>query len=263
MKTMNNMISTSSLKNTTMGTIFSNIKSSTGLILGTVTLLLFSSNPLMAGAADDPLLAKYMFDQFEVRDENGEKPFVFEGQFWFGYDLEKLWIKTEYESVNGETEELELQVLYSKAIAPYWEFQIGLRKDFSLDSVPGRNWAVIGFQGLAPYFFEIDSALFIGDSGDTALRFEAEYEWMFTQKIVLSPEMEVNFYGQDDPIYGTGSGLSDIQLGLRLRYEVKREFAPYIGINWTKKFGGSADYALLEGFDSSDTQFVVGFRAWF
>jgi copper resistance protein B len=128
---------------------------------------------------------------------------------------------------------------------------------------PNRDWLAIGFQGLAPYFFEIDAAAFIGNNGQTALRLEAEYEVMLTQKLILTPEVEINAYSKDDEATGVGSGLSDIELGLRLRYEIRREFAPYIGVNWNKKYGDTANFSRDEGEDVSDTQFVVGIRAWF
>ena len=147
------------------------------------------------------------------------------------------------------------------AIAPFWDVQVGVRQD--LKPSPEREWGVIGIQGLAPYFFEIDAALFVGDSGDTAARLSAEYEWMFTQKVVLSPEVSVNFYGQNDMHRQTGSGLADAQAGLRLRYEIRREFAPYIGVNWTKSFGNTADFVREHDESTSDTQWVAGVRAWF
>jgi len=116
---------------------------------------------------------------------------------------------------------------------------------------------------LAPYFFELDTALFIGESGRTAFRVQAEYELMFTQKLILTPEVEINFYGQNDVDLEIGSGLSDIEAGLRLRYEVRREFAPYIGVNWNKRFGNSADFSRSSGKSVDDFQWVVGVRAWF
>ena len=109
----------------------------------------------------------------------------------------------------------------------------------------------------------IDGTIFIGESGRTALRLEAEYELLFTQRLILTPEVEVNFYGQNDADTGVGSGLSDVELGLRLRYEIRREFAPYIGVNWFKKYGNTADFARSAGQDTDDTQFVVGIRAWY
>lgn len=226
-----------------------------------IPMLLALANPVIAASKDDPLLTMVLIDQLEVRNANDDNPLVLEGQGWIGKDLNKLWLKVELERVDGVTEEAELQALYSKAVAPYWDFQVGLRQDFK--PTPERTWAVIGFQGVAPYFFEVDTALFIGESGRTALRLEAEYELLFTQQLILTPEIEANFYGQNDKDLGTGSGLSDIELGLRLRYEIRREFAPYIGVNWSKKFGQTAGFSRSEGEDVSDTQFVLGIRAWF
>lgn len=210
---------------------------------------------------DDPLLTKVIIDQLEVRDSDEEdNPIVLEAEAWIGKDLKKLWLKTEVEQVGDETEEAELQILYSKAVAPYWDFQTGIRLDFEPD---GREWLAIGFKGLAPYFFETDAAIFIGDEGRSAARLSAEYEMMLTQKTVLSPEFEINLYGEDDPEIGIGSGLSDASVGLRLRHEFRREFAPYIGVNWSKSFGQTADFARDEGEDTEDTVFVAGIRAWF
>ena len=122
---------------------------------------------------------------------------------------------------------------------------------------------ISGFQGLAPYWFEVDTALFIGESSQVGLRLTAEYEWMFTQRWVLSPDFEINIHAKDDIATGTGSGISDTQLGLRLRYEIKREFAPYIGVNWYKKYGNTATYAKNSGEKDKGTQIVIGVRAWF
>jgi copper resistance protein B len=214
-----------------------------------------------AAASDDPLLVTVILDELEMRDTGGDNTLSWDGQGWIGKDLRKLWIKAEGERTGGITDEVELQLLHSKAIARYWEFQVGVRHDF--EPSPSRSWAVIGVQGLAPYFFETDMALFIGDSGRTALRLETEYELLFTQRLILTPEIEVNFYGQDDVDIGIGSGLSDLELGLRLRYEIRREFAPYIGVNWSKLFGNTADFARIAGQSTSEAQLVIGLRAWF
>ena len=215
----------------------------------------------IAGAKDDPLLTKVLVDQFEVREADDDNPIVLEGQGWIGKDLNKLWLKVELERVDSETEEAELQALYSKALSTYWDFQVGMRHDF--EPSPTRSWGVIGIQGLAPYFFEVDTALFVGESGRTALRLEAEYELLFTQRLILTPEIEVNLYGKNDEATGVGSGLSDVEFGLRLRYEIRREFAPYIGVNWIKKYGDSADFSRAAGDKVSETQFVLGVRMWF
>jgi len=230
----------------------------------TVSLLLGSASSALADAMEgmaDPLLTKVMIDQFEVRDADGSNPVVLEGQAWLGQDLHKLWLKLDLEHADSQTEEAELQALYSQAIAPYWDMQIGLRQDFQ--PTPSRSWGVFGFQGLAPYFFEVDTALFIGESGRTALRFEAEYELLFTQRLILTPEIKANFYGQNDADVGIGSGLSDVEAGLRLRYEIRREFAPYLGVNWHKSYGNTADFIRQEGQGTDDLQWVIGLRAWF
>jgi len=222
--------------------------------------LLLPASVLAAGG-DDPLLTKVMVDQFESRDSEGPNPTVLDAQMWIGKDLNKFWLKTEVEQVDGETEEAKVQALYSRAIAPYWDLQTGLRRDYRPE--PGRDWFVLGLEGLAPYFFEIDAAVFIGENGRSAARLEAEYELLFTQRLILSPEIEMNFYGKDDPELGIGSGLADMEAGLRLRYEISREFAPYIGVNWTRKFGRTADFARAAGEETQDTQLVAGLRFWF
>jgi copper resistance protein B len=222
---------------------------------------LLSNNVFAGGMEDDPVVGKVMIDRFEKRFTGGPDPVVLEADAWLGKDLDKFWVKVDAERVDGKTEELQLQALYSRAIDPYWDLQVGWRHDQK--PTPRRDWLAIGFKGLAPYWYEVDTALFIGESGQANLYFQAEYEWMFTQKWVLSPEVEVNFYNKDDEQTGTGSGLSDLELGLRLRYELRREFAPYIGINWEKKFGHTADFARADGEDVEDTQIVAGIRAWF
>ncbi len=208
---------------------------------------------------DNPLLTRVIVDQLEMRDNEGTESVALEAQAWIGKDLNKLWLKTDVERSASETEEAEVQALYSRGLTPFWDLQTGVRHD----SKPNRAWGVIGMQGLAPYWFDIDAALFIGESGHTAARFSAEYELLFTQRLVLTPELEVNFYGQNDAETGNGSGLSDASAGLRLRYEIRREFAPYVGINWNKKFGNAADFVRSNGEAVSDTEFVVGLHAWF
>ncbi len=223
--------------------------------------LLAAALPATAGMEDDPLLTMIKIDQLEIRDTDGPDPLVFDGQLWVGKDLNKLWIKSEIERVDGETEENELQLLYGRAIAPYWDLQVGWRRDFKPE--PEQDWLAVGMQGLAPYYFEVEATAFISDDSQANLRLEAEYELLFTQRLILSPEIEANFYTDDDPERGIGSGLSDVELGLRLRYEIRREFAPYIGINWAKKFGNTEDFATAEGEDAEDAQFVAGIRAWY
>lgn len=229
------------------------------IIIISIFILSIAGNAF-AGMEDDPVLTKFMLNELETSDE-AENPLSWNAQVWIGKDLNKFWIKTEGEQENGKTEESEIQFLYSKAIAPYWDFQMGVRRD-RLNEI-NKDWLVVGFEGLAPYFFEIDAALFIGESDQAVIRLEAEYELMLTQKLVLSPEVEVNVYVDDDVDRGTGSGLSNIETGLRLRYEIKREFAPYIGITWNNLYGATADIATTSGNETSSSAFVIGIRAWF
>ena len=145
-------------------------------------------------------------------------------------------------------------------MAVYWDTQLGVRYDSG--EGPGRSWLAFGIQGLAPYWFEVDAAAYVGEEGRSALRLEAEYELLLTQKLILQPKIEMNFYGKSDVERGLGSGLSDVSVALRLRYEIRREFAPYIGIERAAKVGGTADYARAAGKDAEETRFIAGLRFW-
>jgi copper resistance protein B len=223
--------------------------------------LLLTTNTAFAAGNDDPVLGMLLIDQFEYRMGDEDNSVVLDAQGWIGKDLNKLWLKAEAESVDGETDEAELQALYSRAIAPFWDLQLGWRRNFKPE--PSLDWFAFGIQGLAPYWFEVDAAAFIGENSRTAARLEAEYEFLFTQKLILVPELELKFYGKDDPEYGIGSGLANTEFGLRLRYEIRREFAPYIGVNWENLHGQTASYAEDEGHETSEFQYSVGVRAWF
>ncbi|WP_251358791.1 copper resistance protein B [Kangiella sp. TOML190] len=202
-----------------------------------------------------------MIEQLEYVPDADEDSYALTGDFWIGKDLDKLWFKTELEKEGGDFEGAELQMLYSKAVAAYWDLQLGLKHDF--EQPQERTWTVIGLQGLAPYYFEIDSALFIGESGRVAARFEAEYEMLFTQQWILVPELELNFFGQNDPVNQLGSGLADASFGLRLRYEFIREFAVYVGYEYQRKFGKTADFAINAGGAKDSNEWLVGISFWF
>jgi copper resistance protein B len=162
---------------------------------------------------------------------------------------------------NGTLQDASTELLWGHAVAAYWDAQLGVRYDSGVD--PSRGWLALGLQGLAPYWFELDTTAYFGDAGRSALRLKAEYELLFTQKLILQPRLEANFYGQSDPARGLGAGLSDLEVGLRLRYEIRREFAPYLGIVWTGKYGGTADDAQAAGENTKETQLVAGLRLWF
>ena len=229
--------------------------------LAMMMALLPSGTTYAGGMDDDPVVTRVIIDRLEVREAEHDNPIVWEVDAWAGKDLHKIWLKSEGEYVSGETEEAELQLLYSRAISPFWDFQIGWRRDIKPE--PERDWFAIGVKGLAPYLFEVDAALFIGESDQVGATLQAEYEYMLTQRWVLSPEIELGFHAKDDKETGTGSGLSEAELGLRLAYELRREFAPYLGVNGWSKYGNTADYARAHGEETSDVQFVAGIRAWF
>ena len=176
---------------------------------------------------DDPVLTKIIFDQLEVRHTDGHDLISADIEGWIGKDLHKFWFKNDFESSGGETEENEWQFLYNRAVDANWDFQIGWRKD--IRPKPQRDWLVIGFQGTAPYELEVETALFIGERGQTGIRLEAEYEWLLTQRWLLVPDMELNAHTRNDRASGTGAGFSDLELGLRLQYIINPQIVPYIG----------------------------------
>lgn len=226
-----------------------------------VSLLASVPGTALGMGDDDPLLAMFKIDKLETAADDLWSTGRFEGQAWVGHDLNKLVLKSEVEQEEKHTEQGDVELLYSRAVAPYWDFQLGWKHDFQ--PTPERDWLAIGFQGLAPYFFEVDSTLYLNDSGDSSLSFAAEYELLFTQRLILSPEIELVANGYNDYATGAGSGLSSLEAGLRLRYEFRREFAPYIGIHWEKLYGNTSDFARLAGEDKDDLSLVLGIRAWF
>jgi copper resistance protein B len=206
--------------------------------------------------------SQIMFDLAEYRVRDGRDGFHWDGEGWFGGDIDRLVIKSEGAVAFGEgVEDAEIQALYSHAIGPYFNLQAGIRQDFGPG--PSRTHAVIGFEGLAPYWFEVEGALFLSDKGDLLARLSGYYDQRITQRLILQPRAEFNLAAQDVPRTGIGSGLSDVDLGLRLRYEIAREFAPYLGVSWERKVGDTARFARLAGDDPSSVGLVVGVRAWF
>ena len=208
-----------------------------------------------ADMEDDPLLTMFVMDRFEVLD-NSENTRVWEGSFWIGYDLNKLYLYSDGEATADGLETSQNELVYSRAIAPFWDAQVGLVYDKNTDA--SRTWGEVAISGLAPYYFETRAALLFNAEGNIGLRLDAEYEILFTQKLILTPSLEADFYTKDDPKMSLGSGLSNIEAGLRLRYEIRREFAPYIGVTWEKTFGNTRDFNPID-----ETNFLVGVRFWF
>jgi copper resistance protein B len=210
---------------------------------------------------DTHLFHGLMVDRLERVRTRDNLSTEYELQGWFGRDYDRAVLKAEGEIDGGEFQHARTELLWGHAVAAYWDTQLGVRYDSGVD--PSRTWLAFGVQGLAPYWFEVDATAYAGEQGRTAFRLEAEYELLLTQKLILQPRVEANFYGKRDAERELGSGLSDLAAGVRLRYEIRREFAPYIGIERAGKFGTTADYARDADEDTHDTRLVAGLRFWF
>ncbi|EXS68579.1 copper resistance protein CopB [Sphingobium sp. Ant17] len=206
--------------------------------------------------------SQVIMNVFEYQARKGQNGYRWDGEAWYGGDIHRLTIKTEGEgSFKGGVDTAEVQALYSRAIDPYWNLQTGVRYD--IQPRPSHPYATIGLEGLAPGWFEVETALFLSNEGDLHGRLDAYYDQRITQKMVLQPRVEVNVSAQDVPHHRIGSGVSNVELGLRLRYEIAREFAPYVGVSYERRVGDTARFARLDGEDPSSTSFVAGIRFWF
>ncbi len=208
--------------------------------------------------ADDASHAYLLLDKFEYLRSRG---FRLDAQGWYGGDRDKLWLEVDGERKDSKLRGTRTEALWDRTFSTYWSSQLGARHDFG--DGPGRNWAAFGVQGLAPYWFELQATAYVGESGRTAARAEFDYQQLLTQRLVLQPNIEINLYGKNDRARNIGSGLSEIEAGLRLRYEITRQFAPYIGVSWRRKFGNTAAFARATGEDVRDTKLVAGVRVWF
>jgi copper resistance protein B len=192
-----------------------------------------------------------------------DETYLWDVQGWTGGDLNRFWWKSEGEGdFGGELEDVEVQALYSRAVSPFWDVQAGVRQDFRPDGEDTTH-LVLGLQGLAPYWWEIDAAAFLSIDGDLTARVEAEYDQRITQRLILQPRLEIDASASDIPELEIGSGLSSVEAGLRLRYEFRKEFAPYVGVEWSRALGETADYIEARGGEVEDTRLVVGLKAWF
>jgi copper resistance protein B len=201
-------------------------------------------------------------DRLEVGFGDGEEGWTWDLAGWTGGDINRFWWKSEGEGdFDGEAEG-EVQALYSRAVSPFWDVQAGVRQDFREDGEDPTH-LVLGLQGLAPYWWEVDAAAFLSTEGDLTARVEAEYDQRITQRLILQPRVEVEASASDVPELGLGSGLTHIEAGVRLRYEIAKEFAPYVGVEWSRELGDTADFTRAAGGEPEHTRFVVGLKAWF
>jgi copper resistance protein B len=210
---------------------------------------------------DAASIATVRFDRLERVDGDDGVATAWKFTATVGGDFDKLFVRSEGERTHGAFERSDAEALWSHAVASYWDTQVGVRHDFGRGA--DRTWAAFGVQGLAPYGFEIGATAYVGDAGRSALRVEMDYDLSLTQRLILEPRVEVNAYGKSDPEAHVGSGFSDAAAGLRLRYEVRRELAPYVGLERSWLFGDAADFARGEGRSAADTKWVVGLRVWY
>ncbi|HFQ62487.1 MAG TPA: copper resistance protein B [Epsilonproteobacteria bacterium] len=224
------------------------------IILSVLTTLSLTQT-IHASEGDDPLLTMFLMDRLEVLN-NDENTRTWDASFWIGHDLNKLYVYSDGEATSDGLESSQNELVYSRAIAPFWDAQIGLVYDKNADA--SRTWAEVAISGLAPYYFETRAALLVNNEGNVGLRIDAEYEALLTQKLILTPSIEADLYTKNDPKMNLGSGLSSLETSIRLRYEIKREFAPYIGVTWDRNFGNTRDYNPV-----NETNFLIGVRFWF
>jgi copper resistance protein B len=216
--------------------------------------------------ADSALYSFLRFDLLDYqRDTDGLDALRWDLLGWFGGDYHRLWMKGEGRFAPREDSEVEVQVLYGRLIAPFFDLQAGLRFDQRLrpGSDPTRVYAVLGVQGLAPYRFDIEPTLFVSNKGKVSARLTAAFDVLLAQRLVLQPRLETNVALQKDTDLGSGAGVNDLDLSLRLRYEIRREFAPYIGFTWQESFGETHDLLTREGAHPAHLAFVAGMRLWF
>lgn len=213
----------------------------------------------LMGMDDDAAYSMLQIDQLEWRDGN-EDPIVWDAEAFYGDDYNKLWWKFEGAWTDDQYESSS-ELLWDRIFSRWWSTQLGIRHD--ANAGPSRTWAAFGIQGLAPYWFEIEATFYVGEQGRTAFQASAEQDILLTQRLILQPELKFEIYGKDDPANRLGSGLSHAEIGLRVRYEIWPEFAPYIGIAWTRSFRETADFAKADGVDSNDVEVVAGVRMWF
>jgi copper resistance protein B len=202
-----------------------------------------------------------LLDQLEWQSSDREAGFALDSKGWIGRDRDRLWFRAEGDGGDGRVDEAQVHMLYGRQVSRWWDVVGGIRQDFRPG--PAQSWAAIGIQGLAPYRFEIEATGYIGAAGRTHAKFEVEYELLLTNRLIAQPLAEIALFGKSDPERGLGAGLSTTDIGVRLRYEVKPELAPYAGVVWRNKWGKTADLAEGAGAETRGAGLVTGLRLWF
>jgi copper resistance protein B len=202
-----------------------------------------------------------LFDQFEWQTGRAASGPSWDTKAWIGKSRDRFWFRTEGEAPDGRVAAAQMHALYGRAISPWWDVVAGIRQD----TRPGspQSWAAVGLQGLAPYWFDLEMTAYVGAAGRTHFRVEVKYELLLTNRLKLQPLAELEIYGKSDPEHEMGRGLATTELGLRARYEIWRELAPYVGMVWNRKHGQTAALASDAGRRTSRTTFSTGLRVWF
>jgi copper resistance protein B len=235
-----------------------------------IVMLLVSGIALNVHAAEhthhmqmmgDDNMGGIMLNRFEHMHSSQQSNTAYEVKAIYGQPLNRAVLKSDGMIAQGKLQDARTELLWGHAVDAFWDSQLGLRNDSG--AMPNRNWLAFGVQGIAPYWFNVEATAYLGESGHSALRVASEYDLLLTQRWVLQPRLESNVYGQSDASRNLGSGLSDVAIGLRLRYEFHREFAPYIGVEWSGKFGGTADFARSFGEPVNQTRAVAGLKFWY
>jgi len=210
---------------------------------------------------ENSMFGMLLFERLEAWDASPGTGLAWDVQAWVGTDINRLWVRSEGEQVDGDLESAGLELLFGRSVAPWWDVVAGVRHDFRPGSP--QDFLALGVIGMTPYKFELEATAYIGESGRSALRFGLEYETLLTNRLILQPLVEAEFNGRSDATRSIGSGLSTAEAGLRLRYEFSRRFAPYIGVSWEKAYGQTAQYRLQGGEDAREMRVMAGLRMWF
>ncbi len=210
---------------------------------------------------DEHSFGSLLVDRLERGYADGGNSTAYDVQARYGRDYDRAVLKAEGELARGKLQDARTELLWGHAVATYWDAQLGIRHDSGVG--PDRSWLAVGVQGLAPYWFDVEATAYLGREGRSALRLAASYDLHLTQKLILQPRVDANLYGKRDSARELGSGLSDVTAGVRLRYELRRELAPYVGVEWGGKFGETGDFARAAGASTRETRLVAGVRFWF
>jgi copper resistance protein B len=234
------------------------------LVWTSAALLTAVAEPASAQVMDSEIHWFALLDQLEIAPHRDGTQVNLDATGWVGGDVNRLWIRGEGDlETERSSGALQAEAFYGRLFSPYWDALVGLRVDRQWgEGTHARAHLALGLEGVAPYWFELEPTLYVSQDGDVSGQLEAEYELLVTQRLVLQPRLEVQVAVQEVPEFGVGSGLTDLELGARLRYEIRRELAPYVGIAWHRRVGETADLARAVGADVSNVSVVAGVRIW-